>query len=484
MTFTVGDSTAREISIVPGTNVQFSVDVPLNGHSKVRVEAVDEAGNVGSRAFSVVVDRTSPELHSLITPALTGAADAEFFVGGRDWWEGGYGRVVGANHRVNDGPEVNTQTLAAQSGEVLASASLREGSNTLRASAVDWAGNQSWASRGIIRSEPPVQVTAKGGHSCALMRSRQLYCWGDNTSYQLGASSAGRRSGVPVRVQGLPALKAVTAGLSHTCALDVEGYAYCWGTFRDYLVVFASWAEPRRVSETLRFEQISSGGEQSCGLTADGNAYCWGVNHSRQLGNGTSTSSMRPVAVHGGIRFSTLVAGWSSTCGIAVDDALYCWGSVNGATPVLAGGGMKFKSVSLGGSHACGVDIEGRGYCWGEAMGGRLGISGAGGYLVVTVPTEVSGGLRFKSIGAGSSHTCGLTVESEIYCWGEANHGRLGTVLQSSPMVFFESVPIRSLRGMRFESLSVGYTHACALSTSGGAYCWGREEHGELGNDP
>lgn len=483
VSYAIGDGPGVDIPIVPGTTVALSADVPLNGASRVRVAVYDRAGNVTSRNISVILDRMEPSLRTFITPALSGAASAEIIVGGRDWAEPGYGRIVGANHQINGGVVVHTQASPAQTVDVLAYASLGDGANTIRATMVDWAGNQRWSTRGAIRSAPATQVAAKGGHSCAVLRDGKLYCWGDNTRGQIGTSSAGKWSGVPVLVPNLPPVKAVSAGARHTCALDVNGYAYCWGTFMDFAQVIAAWPVPRLVSETLRFTQISSGGDHVCGLTAGGAAHCWGVNAARQLGSDTFTSTMQPVAVSGGLRFTKLASGFVSNCGIIEDGGLYCWGSESGGSPVAAGSGVKFRSVTMGIRHTCGVGIDGRGYCWGEALHGLLGNSATGGAQVVAAPLEITGGLRFREIGAGLDHSCGITVDSEMYCWGDGNHGQLGTTHSTHELIPIEHVPIRSLRGLPVESLSVGYTHSCAVSKSGGAYCWGKEEHGELGND-
>ena len=67
------------------------------------------------------------------------------------------------------------------------------------------------------------------------------------------------------------------------------------------------------------FRQLSTGDNHSCGVTTDSLAYCWGDNHYGQLGDGTTTSRLAPVAVRGGLRFRNVKAGSSHSCGIAGD---------------------------------------------------------------------------------------------------------------------------------------------------------------------
>lgn len=92
------------------------------------------------------------------------------------------------------------------------------------------------------------------------------------------------------------------------------------------------------------------------------------------------------------------------------------------------------------------------------------------GGIVGTSVTQVSGGLL---------HTCDLTTDSVVECWGHNAYGELGdgsTTDRSNP----KAVP--SLSG-NIVSIAAGGYHTCALTTSGGVKCWGRNSHGEIGNN-
>lgn len=184
-----------------------------------------------------------------------------------------------------------------------------------------------------------------GGHVCALDKQGRVYCWGDNESGQLGNGKDGCPpnsdpfcgptciSATPIRVAGLHAATAVTAGFSHACAI-VSGAAYCWGS--------NSYGELGDGTTTMRTEpvsvqglpspvtQISAGGSATCAI-ANGTAYCWGGNWRGQLGNGTTQDTAVPVPVTGlGTPVMSLVAGGEIGCAIVAGEA-YCWGSnVNG----------------------------------------------------------------------------------------------------------------------------------------------------------
>jgi alpha-tubulin suppressor-like RCC1 family protein len=80
------------------------------------------------------------------------------------------------------------------------------------------------------------------------------------------------------------------------------------------------------VSGGLTFSGVSAGVRSACGVTTAGAAYCWGHNSSGQLGNGTTTNSLAPVAVSGGLTFAAVSAGDDATCGVTTAGAAYCWG--------------------------------------------------------------------------------------------------------------------------------------------------------------
>lgn len=82
----------------------------------------------------------------------------------------------------------------------------------------------------------------------------------------------------------------------------------------------------------LRFASISAGGFHTCALTVQGKAYCWGYDEFGELGNGPAPSQKwQPVAVSDpadapGARFTTINAGGEHTCAVTTQGKAYCWG--------------------------------------------------------------------------------------------------------------------------------------------------------------
>jgi len=274
----------------------------------------------------------------------------------------------------------------------------------------------------------------------------------------------------------------------------------CWGLNQSGQVGVASTAlrvlQPASVAGGLTLNQIGAGGAFNCGLAADSTAVCWGWNAYGQLGDSSRTDRSAPIPVVGGLRFTALTAGTWHTCGIVDDSSAYCWGrNANGqlgdgttadtAGPVAVQGGLKFVALTAGSYHSCGLTAGGDAYCWGRGDFGQLGDSTNGS----NTPDLVRGGQKFVAISAGAAHTCGLTSSNEAYCWGSGGSGQLGTsaalaVCQTSNAGSqpCSLVPVPVSGSLSFAALTTGFHHTCGVTTAGAGYCWGWNDHGQLGD--
>ncbi len=362
-------------------------------------------------------------------------------------------------------------------------------------------------------SDPGFVAVSAGshGHTCGLTIVSAAYCWGDNSLGHLGNGTT-TQSPIPMAVSGRLSFAVVSAGFAHTCGLTSLGAAYCWGLNDGGQLGDSSASGPEQcvlsgtsypcstapvpVSGGLVFRFLSSGGKHTCGITSAGAAYCWGWNGLGQLGNGTTINSTIPVAVSGAISFAAVSAGGEHTCGITNAGAAYCWGAnaygqvgnsdtTQSTIPVAVSGGHSFATVSAGVYHTCGVTPTRVGYCWGNNVYGALG---NGSMTQSPTPVAVSGGFRFAAVSAGG-HTCGVTSAGAAYCWGEDLYGELGdgtiTRLPScsaSGDFPCSTTPVAVSGGLTFTAVSVGAAHTCGVTTAGVTYCWGLNEHGQLGN--
>ncbi len=194
--------------------------------------------------------------------------------------------------------------------------------------------------------------------------------------------------------------------------------------------------------------------------------------------------------------WTQVVAGDLFTCALARDGAAWCWGqgslgqlgnnaTTARTTPVRVAGGITFRSLAAGSSHVCGVTAVGAAWCWGYDDYGELGLTtGACNnnlrfFRCSDVPVAVQGAPALDSIVAAAFTTCGIARDGAAWCWGSNDHGQLGT---GSAVGVVTDTPARVVGGRIFQAITLDVNHACAL-TSGALYCWGSNDFGQLGAD-
>jgi len=348
---------------------------------------------------------------------------------------------------------------------------------------------------------PFTSVSAGGDHSCALDELGTAFCWGSNAHAQVGSSIADPvAQSTPVASAGSMRFGALEAGGRHTCGLTHEGAAFCWGDDRSGQLgggtrsPTGSSSSPVAVVGGLSFSRLSLGGGHTCALDQDGRAYCWGLNRFGQLGDGSTESTAEPVPVAGSLRFSSLDAGAVHTCGLTELGDAHCWGynkwsqlgnnasdemcgvSRCGTRPVLIAGIPTLASLNAGGLQSCGLTADGTAYCWGANLAGELG-NAAVSELHSPTPVEVETTIGFGAVTGGEHSECAIDSGGAAYCWGSNSHGQLG----DGRLGTGGPTPVRVLTDRRFVGVSAGMFHNCGTTRLGSILCWGGNRAGQLG---
>ncbi|HXE57572.1 MAG TPA: hypothetical protein VNK43_06190 [Gemmatimonadales bacterium] len=291
-------------------------------------------------------------------------------------------------------------------------------------------------------------------------------------------------------------LATVAVGGTHACGADPAGIGWCWGHNR--------WGQlgngtrgmpwetffPTQVVDVTGLTRFALGESHSCALDGAGKAYCWGSGPTGELGNGLHIGgSATPLPVSGDFVFTDITAGTVHTCGLVAGGQAYCWGhggdgELGGGnwltmhTPMPVTGGHAFQSISAGLFSTCALDLDGKAWCWGSDEYGQVGDGGRHGTgVAVNEPTAVSTTLRFTQLRLHGAHACALTAQGEAWCWGRNEYGQLG-----NGSVGNQPTPVRVQSPVAFTQIGTGAFYSCGLDAGGKAWCWGNNEFGTLGD--
>ena len=355
------------------------------------------------------------------------------------------------------------------------------------------------------------QVTAGRNHSCGTRLDHQAFCWGDNSSGQIGDGSFTRYLG-PRTVRGDHRWRTVTAGDRHSCGIVSDSALWCWG--RNLWGQLGTGAfsgarpAPVRVGSASDWVQVSAGGDHTCGRRADGSLWCWGRNADGQLGDGTVTSRPAPVRVGSADRsYVGLSAGGAHTLVVQAragalweteSDYLYIWGARATGDPAFQGfqadpelasvrEASGWAMVSVGSDHACGIresdESPAAVYCWGSNEAGAAGswvrtnLESSGWRAepsVLTIPRPIYGEQRmWIDVAAGGRSTCAIDSAHALYCWG----------YWFAPDIRTGREPIRQVTDFTdWVDIDASSTHFCGIRSGGSLWCWGTNGSYQLGD--
>jgi cysteine-rich repeat protein len=365
-------------------------------------------------------------------------------------------------------------------------------------------------------------VEAGWYHTCAVTFAGKVHCWGNNTYGQLGHGTTTQigDTELPSTVAAVDLggnAVSLALGEYHSCALLDTGDVRCWGRANVGQLGLGSTTnlgdnEKPSAGPTLniggKVTQLAAGRNHTCALLDNGKVRCWGAgasgalgyNNVNNIGDGELPMSAGDVTV--GVDVLQVAAGDSFTCVRTVGDNVRCWGAgasgrlgyanVNNIGdnefPSVAGDvnfGAKCKAITAGATHTCVITETDNVRCWGLNSNGQLGyghVNAIGDNEFPNVSGNVSLGDPIVEITAGLASTCARTPTGSVRCWGNSTYGQLGqaNVLQIGDNEVPSVIqPIDT--GAQTTQINSDWYQVCARLTTGGLRCWGRSNNGQLG---
>ena len=307
-----------------------------------------------------------------------------------------------------------------------------------------------------------IAVAAGWHHSCALQGDGSAVCWGNNDG---GAATP------PPGVR----FSAISAGWFDTCGVRQDGELECWGLD----------PELQQVPSGPFVSVALSDQRNACALRVDGSVACWGM--------GYYPGAPQPVQA-----YQALSAAGEHSCGLRADGGIDCWRPETAAWPMAFGNGT-YRAVAVGQAQVCGLEQAGDVRCWDLAnqyeregrpgpftaltaggggvcaldAAGQAQCWGSGAQFLGPVPADA-----FVSVIAGNDHACAIRATGTVACWGGDYFGESNPPPGPASVQAVAEGVARNGQG-KVRALASGEFHTCALLDDGRVSCWGENYFGQ-----
>jgi alpha-tubulin suppressor-like RCC1 family protein len=269
-----------------------------------------------------------------------------------------------------------------------------------------------------------------GGSAVCALTATQTLCWGQSRETGTGVD-VGRTAAPTAQASPVTGATEVAGNGYVACAWEPGGSRRCWGTNSEALLGNGTMTDalvPATVSDGIAVRGMSFGAAHACAVATDGGVWCWGA-RPRVMGVSDAMPSLSPVRVPGVSDIAQVSLGWNGTCALDSAGTVWCWG-LNTAgelgrvtttgddptpAPVVGLPGPVAELGSNSASSCARIRATGEVWCWGR---GTLGDAARPGTAMSNVPLRVPGLSGVRRLFAGVDRYCVLFEGADLRCWG------------------------------------------------------------------
>lgn len=344
----------------------------------------------------------------------------------------------------------------------------------------------------------PVQIAGGEAHTCSVMNNGDLYCWGNNGYGQLGYGNTQivGDDELPASVGKVPVggkVKKVVAGWFHTCALLESDDVKCWGynpqgqLGQGNTIYIGDNELPSSIpviSLGAKAKDIEAGARHTCVILDSGDVKCWGYNNFGTLGLsrtdysvGTNVKPVDVANVNIGSSVKQLAAGYEHTCALLDSGDIKCWGNNARTYTNCYSSCYRCGWFSTCCSNYCYNNTD----LWGALGIGQATIIGDNEHPSSVDNVDIGG--KAISIAASERGTCAVLENNQLRCWGRNLSGELGYGNYNIVGVYDKPTAINPIDvGFDVAKISLNRRVSCAVSTTNEIKCWGDGIYGGLGH--
>ncbi|MGZ4676743.1 MAG: RCC1 domain-containing protein [Acidimicrobiia bacterium] len=316
---------------------------------------------------------------------------------------------------------------------------------------------------------------------------------GDNGLGALGNGTT-TNSATPVAVSGLGSgVASVAAGFERSFAVMADGTLRSWGwNYSGELGdgTTTTRTAPVSVPGITDAIGVASGYQDTLVLRADHTVVGFGRNAEGELGDNTTTERHAPVAVQGLTNVIALTNGNYWSMALESDGTVWTWGANfdgqlgNGTTddvhmPQQVAGLANIVQIAAGDNHAVARAADGTVFTWGDNYYRELGNASSAGMNTSPAPIQ---GVVATEVAAGRQHTAALRADGTVVSWGENQSGAVGSGVTPASTPHTTPGPVVAPGAQGLAGIDGGYSHALAVTGSGGVLAWGQNDSGQLGD--